>query len=305
MLLTLTFEGEGGGSGFYRRYQHVTIAPYQPNSGTVVYFQFANTYQDSITLTWRLTNQKYQSVLIYTQVFQPNPLIQKHIALPPHLFDGGPAQLRLMASKDGFYLEVNVVVYPVKTYKITRFDQGFESDGTITYINGAGVVEYHREQLFFTNMGAVQWHPYYGRFDWTPLHIHLASALSREVIFSQASLTLADHPALEGFDLVNGKRKVPLDVRLEGEHIQFQFPVMYVHPQTLRMSSIPLVDYVATRTLFFPLEAFADLKQHPLSLQFTLVHFHEIQVQYDFLYQGHAPYFGHCFESQFCITTYA
>ena len=304
-VLTLVFEGDLGGSSFYRRYQHVTIAPYTLSEGTIVYFQFANTYGDGITLTWRLSNTKYQQVLIYTQAFQPTTLIQKHLLIPAHIFDGGPAQLVMEASRQGFQSEVWLTLYPLQTYTIQQFDRRFLSGETITYIDGNGILRYQREVIEFTNMGSSQWHPFYGRFDWTPVTIRIRSLLSKEIVFQYANLEMGDHPSLEGLPLVGHKRVVPLVVSLVGQFLQLQFSQLYVHPQTLRMSSIPVADYVPTKTMFFPLEAYRQLREWPLVLKLGFQHFHTMHLTYAFTYQGEGPLLGHCWQSQYCVSTYA
>jgi hypothetical protein len=305
MIFSLVIEGDFGGSGLYRRYQNVTISPYHLTEGTTVYFQFANTYGDSITLTWRLTNTKYQAILMYQQSFLPNPLIEKHIALPGFVFDGGPSQLALSASRQGFSMEMVVTIYPLQSYVIESFDKGFLSSGTITHIDADGNLRYEREQLSFAGMHAFQWHPYYGRFDWTPLVIRLGSHVSREIIFQEAFVLIADHPSLEGLPLTAQGRYLPLELSFIGDRIHISFPQLYVHPSSLKMSSIPLAGYVMTRTLFFPLEAYRDLKHHPFSLQLTFRHFHTISIRYDFIYQADGPFLGHCWQSQYCVRLYA
>lgn len=305
LLLTLVYHDEGGGAGLYRRYQHVTVAPFHPTSGTVVYFQFENTFEDDITLTFRLTNTKYQAVLLYTQNFQPTRLIQKHVNIPGYVFDQGISQLTLLASRAGFSSSVTLMLYPRVHYAIEQFNQPFLSGKTISRIDELGIIRYDHEQLTFTNMGSVQWFAHYGRFDWTSMTIAMDAYTPQDISFISGELWLQDHPSLEGLSYVNGRRQIPLELSLVGRQINIKFTQLYVHPTTMAMSSIPVVGYVPTRTLFFPKAAYRDLKQHPMQLVLKFSQFHEYTIDYAFLYRGEGPWLGHCWESKYCVRTYA
>jgi hypothetical protein len=80
-LLMIYQEDSGGSPLSYRRYQQVMIPPYHPTESIQATFQFANTFADDITLTWRISNQKFYQTLIYTQSFSPRSLIQRSCEL--------------------------------------------------------------------------------------------------------------------------------------------------------------------------------------------------------------------------------
>lgn len=304
-LLMIYHEDGGGSPSSYRRYQQVMIPPYHPSESIQVTFQFANTYADDITLTWRISNQKFDQALIYTQSFSPRSLIQRSLSLPAHLFDGNISTLHLQATRANFESSVNLKVYPQTSYVINQFQTSFISANTISQIDSLGFIIYEREHLQFEGMPNQHMHAVYGRFDLSPIRVRFLSAVAKEIVFLDARLLIADHPDLEGLPLVQSMyRQLILQPILVGQAIELRMPLLYVHPKTLFPSNIPVTDYVSTNYLFFPMQAYLDLKHHPMRLQLKFHHFHTITLDYQFSYVANKAIFGSCLQSQSCIQIY-
>ena len=305
ILLVIHQEDVGDTPASYRRYQHVMIPPYHSTESIQATFQFANTYADDITLTWRISNQKFYQALIYTQSFSPRSLIQKSLSLPAHLFDGNISTLHLQAKRANFESSVDLKVFPQTSYVIHQFHTSFLSANTISRINSLGFINYEREHLQFEGMPSQHMYAVYGRFDLSTIRIQFLSVVAKEIIFLDARLLIADHPDLEGLPLVQSTyRQLILQPILVGQAIELRMPLLYVHPKTLFPSSIPVTDYVSTNYLFFPMQAFLDLKHHPMRLKLQFNHFHTITLDYEFNYVANKAIFGSCLQSQTCIQIY-
>ena len=304
-LLMIYHEDGGGTPSSFRRYQQVMIPPYHPTESIQATFQFANTYSDDITLTWRISNQKFYQALIYTQSFSPRNLIQRSLVLPAHLFDGNVSTLHLQANRTNFVSSVDLKVYPQTSYAINQFHASFFSANTISRIDQLGFIIYEREHLQFEGMPGQRLYEVYGRFDVSTIRIRFLSVLAKEIDFLDARLLIADHPDLEGLPLVQSTyRQLILQPILVGHAIELRMPLLYVHPQTLFPSSIPVTDYVSTHYLFFPMQAYLDLKHHPMRLQLQFYHFHTFTLDYEFSYVANKAIFGSCLQSQTCIQIY-
>jgi hypothetical protein len=304
-LLMIYHEDGGGSPSSFRRYQQVMIPPYHPTESIQANFQFANTFADDITLTWKISNQKFYQALIYTQAFTPRNLIQRSITLPSHLFDGKVSTLHLQAKRANFESSVDLKVFPHTSYLINQFNASFLSANTISRIDPLGFILYEREHLQFEGMPSQQIYPVYGRFDLSQIRIRFLSAIAKEVIFLNARLLIADHRDLEGLPLVQSVyRELILQPNFSGYSIDLRMPSLYVHPKTLLPSSVPVANYVATNYLFFPIQAYMDLKHHPMRLQLQFYHFHTITVDYEFSYVATKAMFGSCLQSQTCIKIY-
>jgi hypothetical protein len=306
IILSFAYEGDEGPSGSLRRYQNVVIAPYHQTEGTTVYFEFKNTLVDSITLSFRISNQLYQSALVYSQAFPPLGLIQRAITLPASLFDGGLTTLQLSAIRTGFSLHEFVTLYPLQQLTVAVLEGDYQSPPTVTRIDGEGQIRYEREQLAFIGMDLVQSFYEYGRLDLSHMRVDIQSPVARELIFGDAYLLIADHPAFEGLPYQSpGFRKLPLSPRLVGTMVHFQFQQLYVHPQTFQSSTIPLTGYQVTQYLYFPPAAFLLLRQQSMYMQLTMRHFHQLTIQYPFTYEGMQPLLGACYQSVYCVNVYA
>ena len=304
-LLMIYQEDSGGSPLSYRRYQQVMIPPYHPTESIQATFQFANTYADDITLTWRISNQKFYQTLIYTQSFSPRSLIQRSLTLPAHLFDGHISTLHLQAKRANFESSVDLKVFPQTSYMIHQFHTAFLSANTISRINQLGFIIYEREHLQFEGMPSQHVYPVYGRFDLSPIRIRFLSAIAKEIVFLSARLLIANHPDLEGLPLVQSTyRQLNLQPILVGQAIELRMPLLYVHPKTFFPSTIPATDYVSTNFLFFPMQAYVDLKDHPMRLELKFLHFHAITLDYEFAYVANKAIFGSCLQSQTCIQIY-
>jgi hypothetical protein len=304
-LLMIYHEDGGSSPSSYRRYQQVMIPPYHPTESIQASFQFANTFADDITLTWKISNQKFYQALIYTQAFSPRNLIQRSITLPSHLFDGKVSTLHLQAKRANFESSVDLKVYPQTSYVINQFNATFLSANTISRIDQLGFILYDREHLQFEGMPSQQLYAVYGRFDVSSIKIRFLSAVAKEIIFLDARLLIADHRDLEGLPLVQSMyRELILQPAFIGQSIELSMPPLYVHPKTLFPSSVPVADYVATNYLFFPMQAYVDLKHHPIRLQLTFDHFHTFTLDYEFSYVANKAMFGSCLQSQTCIKIY-
>jgi hypothetical protein len=281
------------------------IPPYHPTESIQASFQFANTFADDITLTWRISNQKFYQTLIYTQSFSPRSLIQRSLTLPAHLFDGHISTLHLQATRANFESSVDLKVYPQTSYMIHQFHTSFLSANTISRINQLGFIIYEREHLQFEGMPSQHVYPVYGRFDVSTIRIRFLSAIAKEIVFLNARLLIADHPDLEGLPLVQSTyRQIILQPIFVGQAIEVRMPLLYVHPKTLFPSTIPATDYVSTNFLFFPMRAYVDLKDHPMRLELKFLHFHTITLDYEFAYVANKAIFGSCLQSQTCIRIY-
>lgn len=307
LMLLMVFEPDGGGEPTaYRRYQNVLIPPYTVTEGTEASFEFFNTYGDDIQLTWRLTNSKYQDLLVYTQAFSPRMVIQKKVNLPGFVFDGGPTTLRLAAVRSRFTSTVNLTLYPRQDLTIEDVSQPFYSPPTITRIDQGGWIQYEREHVSFINMSSRQYHDVYGRFQVSMIQLRMHSMLAQDIQIEYATLLIANHSSLEGLNLgPAGYRQIHLLTVFVGDTIQFRFPQLYVHPQTLSPSQIPVSGYVPTNTLFFPMDAYASLKALPMILTLSFVHFHHMTLTYRFTYEASKAIIGHCMQSQTCVRIYA
>jgi hypothetical protein len=306
IILLMIYQEDGGGSTTnYRRYQQVMIPPYHPTESIQATFQFANTYADDITLTWRISNRKYNRALIYTQLFSPRNLIQRSIMLPSHLFDGLVSTLHLQATRFRFESSVDLQVFPQASYQINQFGSTFMSANTISRIDSLGFINYEREHLQFEGMSSQQLHAIYGRFDLSVIRIRFLSPIAKEIKFQDARLLIADHPDLEGLPLFQSTyRQLILQPIFSGHAIELRMPPLYVHPKTLFPSNVPVTNYVATNYLFFPLKAFLDLRHHPMKLQLQFNHFHTFTLDYEFHYVANKAVFGSCLQSHTCIKIY-
>jgi hypothetical protein len=281
------------------------IPPYHPTESIQATFQFANTFADDITLTWKISNQKFYQALIYTQAFTPRNLIQRSITLPSHLFDGKVSTIHLQAKRANFETSVDLKVYPQTSYVINQFNTSFISANTISRIDQLGFILYEREHLQFEGMPSQQLHAVYGRFDLSSVRIRFLSAIAKEIIFLDARLLIANHPDLEGLPLVQSMyRELILQPNFSGYSIELHMPNLYVHPKTLFPSSLPVPSYVATNYLFFPMQAYVELKHHPMRLQLQFHHFHRFTIDYEFSYVANKAIFGSCLQSQTCIKIY-
>ena len=306
MLMMIFQEDGGGGDSDYRRYQNLVIPPYTMAEGTRASFQFFNTYGDDITLAWRLSNSKYQNVLVYTQSFSPRMTIQKTLDLPGTLFDGGVASIKLYASRANYASHITIQVHPRQNYFIQDLSTQFLSSPTITRLDGSGLVKYEHEHLRFEGMEVEQFHETYGRLDLSRMKLRILSVLAKEIEIKDARLLIANHPSLEGLNLVsNHYRGISLNLQLIGNTIQFFLPMLYVHPQTLMPSQIAVINYVQTNHLFFPIVDYASLKHQTMKIEFTLTHFHQIQISFEFQYKANMAMFGGCISSSNCIKIYA
>jgi hypothetical protein len=138
------------------------------------------------------------------------------------------------------------------------------------------------------------------------IQLRMHSMLAQDIQIEDATLLIANHPSLEGLNLgSSGYREIKLLPTFLGDIIQFRFPQLYVHPQTLSPSQIPVTGYVPTHMLFFPMDAYASLKALPMILTFTFVHFHHITITYRFIYDANKAVIGHCLQSQTCVRIYA
>jgi hypothetical protein len=306
ITLLMIYQEDGGGTpSNFRRYQQVMIPPYHPTQSIQATFEFANTYGDDITLTWRISNQKYNRAIIYTQIFSPRSLIQRSLSLPAYLFDGRVSTIHLQARRANFESSVDLRIFPQASYAINQFSTSFSSANTISRIDQLGFIIYEREHLQFDGMPSQQVYSVYGRFDLSPIRIRFLSAIAKEIVFLDARLLIADHQDLEGLPLVQSVyRQLTLQPMLVGQSIELRMPSLYVHPKTLFPSSIPVTDYVPTNYLFFPMQAYVDLKHHPMRLQLKFYHFHTITLDYEFSYVANKAIFGSCLQSQTCIQIY-
>jgi hypothetical protein len=232
ITLLMIYHDDGGGSpSSYRRYQQVMIPPYHPTESIQATFQFANTYADDITLTWRISNQKFYQTLIYTQSFSPRSLIQRSLSLPAHLFDGNISTIHLQATRENFESSVDLKVYPQTSYAIQQFHTSFLSANTISRIDQLGFIIYEREHLQFEGMPSQHMYAVYGRFDLSTIRIRFLSAVAKEIVFLDARLLIANHPDLEGLPLVQSTyRQLILQPILVGQAIELRMPLLYVHP---------------------------------------------------------------------------
>ncbi len=306
MLMMIFQEDGGGGPAHYRRYQNLMISPYSLADGTRASFQFFNTYGDDITLAWRLSNTKYHELLVYIQSFSPRMTIQKTLDLPGHLFDGGIATLKLYASRAGYASQISLNLYPRQSYIIQDLSIPYLSDPTITRLDGSGLIHYEREHLRFEGMQVEQYHPTYGSLNLANMKVRILSVLAKEIAISDARLLIANHHGLEGLNLTtDGFRSVALNLMLVGDTIQFFFPLLYVHPQTLHPSQIPVTNYVPTYHLFFPILDYLSLRNQRMKIEFNVVHFHELKFVYEFDYVANMAILGGCTNSTNCVKIYA
>jgi hypothetical protein len=306
LVLAFFYEGDEGPSGYLRRFQNVVIAPYHQTEGTTIYFEFSNQVVDSITLTFRVTNLAYTSVVVYSQSFPPLALIQKAIPLPGSLFVGSTSTLQLSAVRSGFSLHEWVTLYPLQHLSVSVLEGGYASPPTITRIDSEGKIRYEREQLVFLGMEVVQTYHQYGRLDISSMGIQIQSPIARELIFEEAYLLIADHPAYEGLSYqTGGYRILPMTMRLMDDVIHLHFSSLYVHPQTLLSSNQSLLNYQPTQYLYFPPQAFLALKEQPMLMYMKFQHFHQMTLIYNFLYEGIQPILGTCWQSVYCVNVYA
>ncbi len=305
ILLMIYSDDSGGSPTVYRRYQNVVIPPYHSTEKTQASFQFSNTFQDAITLSWRITNTKFYQALIFTQSYTPRSLIQRTVDLPSSLFDGGVSTIQLIASRTNYLSSIDLKVYPQRTMVIRQFDQAFYSTNTISRIDSYGFIIYEREHLSFQSMGSYQAFPVYGRFDLSPIQFRIFTPIAREIVYIHARLLIANHPTLEGLSLnTNNFREISLVPTLVNQSIKLSLPTLYVHPQTLSPSAIPLTGYVSTKFLFFPIQAYPSLKQQIMKIEFTFKHFHVLTIEYPFQYLADKAIFGSCLQSQTCVRIY-
>jgi len=306
MLMMIFQEDGGGGTSHYRRYQNLVIQPYTIMEGTRASFQFFNTYGDDITLAWRLSNSKYHEVLVYIQSFSPRMTIQKTLDLPATLFDGGVATLKLYASRANYASNMTIQVYPRQTFLIQDLSTQFLSNPTITRLDGSGLIKYEYEHLRFEGMAVEQFHQTYGKLDLSKMKLRFLSVLEKEVEIIGARLLIANHPSLEGLDLLSNEfRGISLNIQLIGDTLQFFLPPLFVHPKTLMPSQVSVDEYVPTNHLFFPILEYASLKEQRMKIEFTMIHFHQIRIEYAFNYFANMALFGGCISSTNCVKIYA
>ncbi len=64
-------------------------------------------------------------------------------------------------------------------------------------------------------------------------------------------------------------------------------------------------EYVPTNHLFFPILEYASLKEQRMKIEFTMIHFHQIRIEYAFNYFANMALFGGCISSTNCVKIYA
>ena len=308
VLMTFTIHEDGGGGVMTRRYQNVSIAPYTLSTGTIIHYQFQNSYNDAATLTFRLTNTKYNQVILYSQSFSRILLRTSTVNIPAYLMDGQRSTLTLSAHSSRFSTITTLYVYPQQHYAINPLLQTtYQTPHSyLTTVNEHGQTIYVRQRVQFQNFTPILQFDTFGKFSLSPLMIKLPDELRTTVTNMQANLLVVNHPHFVSFPLVNNKRVLPLDVILNQHAFNFQFKTIYVDPSTLTIRNEKFTNHVPTQYVYFPLSTYRSLNNIPMQLSFTWTQIHRYTMTYDFTYTGIQPMIGHCHQSLYCVTqTYA
>lgn len=308
VLMTFTIYDDGDGGLMTRRYQNVSIAPYTMSVGTTIYYQFQNSYNDAATLTFRLTNTKYNQVILYSQSFSRISLRTATVNIPAYLMDGQRSTLTLSAHSNQFSTVSTLYVYPQQHYTINPLLQTtYQTPHSyLTTINEHGQTLYVRQRIQFQNFTPLLQFNTFGKFSLSPLMIKLPDELNTAVTNIQANLLVVNHPHFVSFPLVNNQRVIPIDVILNQHSFVFQLKTLYVDPSSLSIRHEKFTNHVATQFLYFPLSTYRILNNMPMQLSFTWTQIHQYTINFQFTYTGVQPMIGHCHQSLYCVTsTYA
>jgi len=305
LSMLIGFEGDGGSGGDYRRYQNVTIAPFTQTQGTTVYFQYANTFQDEVTLTFKITNSQFNQAVLYSQHFQTLSLLTSSLFIPGYVFDGGISQLHLIAFGGSFNQQVNVNLYPKQHLQINLVQIALyrTPQARMTTINSNGIIQYVQQTILMQGFEASRHHTYYGRMSLQNISMNFTDDFNTEFTNYHAYLLVPSLPQFEGFIASEtGEKIIPLEIMFQGHVITFRFHQLYVHPQTLALSPFPMTGYVQTNHIFFPLQHFGLYQSVPMTMMIELNQVHHYQFTYSFQYVADFSLIGHCHQSWACIT---
>jgi hypothetical protein len=307
LSLLIGFEGDGGSGGDYRRYQNVTIAPFTQKQGTTMYYQFANTYNNAVTLTFKITNSQFNQAVLYSQHFQTLSLLTSSLLIPGYVFDGGISQLHLIAFGPSFNQQVNLNLYPKQHLQINLVETALyrTPQARMTTINSNGIIHYVPQTIWLQGFEAIRHYPYYGRMSLHNISMNFTDDFNTEFTNYHAYLLVPPLPQFEGFMASEtGEKIIPLSIVLQDHLITFRFHQLYVHPQTLALSPFPLTGYVQTNHIFFPLQQFGLYQSVPMTMMIEVNQVHQYQFIYAFQYVADFSLIGHCHQSWACITTH-
>lgn len=303
LLMTIGIEFDGGVGSDYRRFQHVSIAPFSMSEGTRIFYQFQNTYKDAATLVFRLSNTKYNQAIIFSQYYSRASLLTSSVAVPGYLMDGQRFTISLQATSAKFNLIQTLFVYPRQSYVINPVTQSTYNTPVsyLSTMNGLGVISYLKQTLTFNQFNKTQSFPTFGKYSLQSMTMRFPDEIPHELIVLKANLLVVDHPHFNSFSLQGQKRVIPLSlINLNGVY-SFHFPSMFVHPKTLTIDNQPRSDYQQTNHLYFPFHLFNDLNGTFMTLEFQWIHIHQFALTYTFRYEGLQPLIGHCHQSLYCV----
>jgi hypothetical protein len=304
ILFSIGFE-EDPSIGPVRQYENVNVDAYPLGLGTTVQFEFANPYQDNVTLTLRLSNITYYRALMYTQVYQPQLRISHAVNIPAFLCDGSNLSLYLIASGKGFLIEKLLIIYPVKSLTIDpRLGEIQPQHAIKSIINAQGSILYMFERFNFHNFLDVKTTAIYGKLDLRDLTMVVLTPIPFVMTVETFYLLVPNHPHFEAFPLYQTLyRQISLEAIGQSTKL-FQFKQMYVHPQHKTIAPIKYPGYVQTSILFLPITLFADFSRIQLSIfmQFRMVHHYTLT--YSFTFEAMQPFIGHCGQGLYCVRVY-
>jgi len=303
LLMTIGIEFDGGRGGDYRRFQHVSIAPFSMTEGTRVYYQFQNTYKDAATLVFRLTNTKYKQVILFNQYYSRSTLLISSVAIPGYLMDGQRFTLSLQATSSKFNLIQTLYVYPRQSYAINPVLQSTFTTPVsyLSTINGLGVIVYTKQTMTFHQFNKTLTFPTFGKVSLQSMSMRFPDEIPHALVVLKANLLVVNHPHFESFALKDQKRVIPLSIVNVNGVTTFLFPSMFVHPKTLAIHHQTLSGYQQTNHLYVPFQFFHDFNGTFMTLEFQWIHIHQYALSYTFRYEGLQPLIGHCHQSLYCV----
>lgn len=296
------FEYDPGTGNDVSRYQLTRILVSDGQLPYRVEFQYVHTFNTSFSLMIRMTNSLYSNALIYSQSFASPRTVTRAFEVPSSMVHRA-SQWTFTSQSSLGTKHWTLRSQPRQKEWITASSlTSWESAYATQEINEVGLVVNQREKLFFQGFEPTRVESFYGRLSLSHLKVEW---VNRPLSWQQsihAYLLVANDVLFSDLYIWNDQwNYIPLDIVEDGDYLLLQFPTLYVDPHRLRISQVPLQDYVSTSHFYFPIDQFHRFQQTPFQVHLELQHLTDLTVSYSFLYQALYPLLGPCSISQFCV----
>lgn len=296
------FEYDPGTGVDVSRYQHTRIVVSEGETPYRVELQYMHTYQTSFTLSVRIHNAMYSNALLYTQTFNSPRTVTRAFDVATSMVHQ-PTQWLFVSQSNLGTKQWTLTTQPRVLEQVTSSTfSSWESAYGQEEINEFGIVVTRKEMLSFNGFSPRHTHGEYGRLDLTTVSFEWLSKPVEWNQYIQAYLLIAYDTALEDLSYWDEAwQSIPLHLRLDQNLIYFEFPTLFVHPSTLRMSETPIEGYRETSQFYFPIDEFQRFKETTLQLHLHLNYLSNLHLTYTFVYEMLTPLVGPCSISQFCV----